>query len=182
MAPSTASAAVGASVLKALWVFLLEVRLEGLDGVRALALEDLGDVSPGEDDDGVTVLADLLVALAVDVRGGDEDAELPVSQPRDEAAGLPDAHAVAGPVALGLERELHRYGVKAWPEEIVTHSVSPAVTPGAGDVYPVDVGLADLPQVGGELLEVARPVLEVLVDQLQQRRPWRLAAVAAWTG
>jgi hypothetical protein len=39
-----------------------------------LALEDLGDVSPGEDDDGVTVLADLLVALAVDVRGGDQDA------------------------------------------------------------------------------------------------------------
>lgn len=63
----------------------MKVRSEGLGGVQALGPEDVGDVSPGEDDDGMSVLADLLVGLAVDIRSGNQDTELPVPQPRNEA-------------------------------------------------------------------------------------------------
>ena len=163
------------------WVFQVQVLPEGLGGVQALGLEDLGDVPPGKDDDGVPVLADLLVGLAVDVRGGDQDAELPVRsrEIRRLVSRTPTLFRGRSTWLPARTPPLQGHGAA---EEVVPHGVPPAVTPWAGDVYPVDVGLADLPQVGCELLEVVRPVLEVLVDQLQQRRAGGVAAVAAWTG
>jgi len=64
--------------------------------VVAAFLEDLDQIPPGQDHDRVAVFADLLVGLGVDVGRCDQDAELAVPQPRDEAAGPPDADAVRG--------------------------------------------------------------------------------------
>jgi Transposase domain (DUF772) len=65
--------------------------------------------------------------------------------------------------------ELHRNGVRTRAEEVLPDGISSAVAPGAGDVDLVRVGLADSPQVRGELLKVVRAVLEVLIHQVQQR-------------
>jgi hypothetical protein len=47
----------------------------------------------------------------VEVRGGDQDAELAVPQPGDEPARFPYPDAVAGRVAVRFERELDGHGV-----------------------------------------------------------------------
>ena len=117
----------------------------------------------------MAVFADFLVGLAVQVRGGDQDAELAVAQPGDEPAGFPDTYAVIGCVALGFEGELDRDRVGVGAQEVVADGITSAVAPRAGDVDPVHLGIAAAHQVGGELLEVMRPLLEVLVDQGQQR-------------
>jgi hypothetical protein len=80
----------------------------------------------------MAVFADFLVGLAVQVRGGDQDAELAVAQPGDEPAGLPDTDAVAGCVALGFEGELDRDRVGRGAEEVVAYGITSAVAPGAG--------------------------------------------------
>ena len=49
----------------------------------------------------MAVFADLLVGLRVDVGGRDQDAELAVSQARDEPTGPADTDAVRRLVALG---------------------------------------------------------------------------------
>lgn len=133
---------------------------------RPLFLEDVGDVAAGQDDDGVAVFADFLVCLAVQVGGGDQDAELAVAQPGDEPAGLADA--VVGCIAFGFQGELDRDRVGGGAQEVVADGVASAVAPRAGDVDPVHLGVAAAHQVGGELLEVMRPFLEVLVDQVEQ--------------
>jgi len=92
-------------------VFLSQVTAEAGGGVVAAFLEDVCDVAAGEDDYGVAVLADFLVGLIIEVRGGDQDAELAVPQPGDEPAGLADSDAVGRGVALGFERELDCYRV-----------------------------------------------------------------------
>ena len=71
-------------------------------------------LSKGDD-----IFADLLVGLRVDVRCRDQDAELPVSQPGDEAAGPADTDTVRGLVALGFERKLDRDRIVSRAREIV---------------------------------------------------------------
>jgi hypothetical protein len=146
----------------------LKVTLEGSDVVEAALLEDVGNVAGGEDDDGVAVFPDFLVGPAVEVRGGDQDAELAVAEPGDEPACLADANAVARCVAFGLERELHRDRVGGGAEEVVADGVASAVAPWPGDVDPVHVRAAQTHQVGGELLEIMRALLDMLVYQVQQ--------------
>jgi hypothetical protein len=98
-----------------------------------------------------------------------------VAQSGDQAASFPDADAdadadaVAGCVAFGFEGELDCDWVACGAEKVVADSVASAVAPGSGDVDLVDVWLAGSPEVGGELLEVGRPVFEVLVDLVQER-------------
>jgi hypothetical protein len=45
-------------------------------------------------------------------------------------------------------------------EQVLTNRVSAVIAPWAGDVDFVHIGLADSPQVCGELLEVIRAVLD----------------------
>jgi hypothetical protein len=62
-------------------------------------------------------------------------------------------------------------------EQVFSDGIPAAVAPRAGDVDLVHVGLADSPQVRGELLKVIRAVLEVLIYQVKQRpvgRSWLL--------
>jgi hypothetical protein len=133
-----------------------------------LCFEDVSDVAAGEDDDGVAVFADLVVGLSVEVGRGDQDAELAVAQPGDQPTCFADADAVARCVAFGFQRELDGDGIAVRAEEIVADGVASAVAPGPGDVDFVDVWLASAPQIGGELLEVGRPVLEVQVYPAEQ--------------
>src|SRR5258708_7441571 len=118
--------------------------------VQALRLEDVGDVSAGEDDDRVAVFADFGVGLGVHVGGRDQDAELTVAEAGYQSADLPDADAVAGGVALGFQRELHGDGVGTGADEVFADCVASAVAPGPGEVNLVDARLAGSPQVGGE--------------------------------
>lgn len=90
-------------------------------------------------------------------------------QPGDEAAGPADADTVRRLVTLCFQRKLDRDRIFPGTQEIVTNGVPAAITPGTGDVDTVDMRLADLPQVGGELLKVIRPVREMPVYSLQQR-------------
>ena len=80
-----------------------------------------------------------------------------------------DADAVGRRVALGLQRELDGNGVRMGAEQVLPDGISAAIAPWAGDVDLVHVGLADSPQVRGELLKVMRAVLEVLIYQVKQR-------------
>ena len=125
-----------------------------------MSFEDVGDVAAGDDDDGVAIFADLGVGLGVEVGGSDQDAELAVAQARDQTAGFADANAVAWCIAFGFQGELDGDRVAGGAEEIVADGVASAVAPGPGDVDLVDIGLAGAPQVGGELLEVGRPVFD----------------------
>jgi hypothetical protein len=63
-----------------------------------------------------------------------------------------------------LECELDRDWSLQGAEEVIADGVAP----GPGYVDLVDVGLADPPQIGSELLEVGLPVLEVLADAADQ--------------
>jgi hypothetical protein len=114
------------------WMVVVQMAAESCDGVEAALLEDIGDVAAGQDDDGMAVFADFLVGLAVQVGGGDQDAQLAVAEPGDEPAGFPDTHAVAGCVALGFEGELDRDRVSGGTEQVIADGITSAVTPGAG--------------------------------------------------
>jgi hypothetical protein len=54
-------------------------------------LQDLDQIPPRQDHDRMAVFTDLLVGLSVHVGRRDQDAELAVPQPRDQATGPPDA-------------------------------------------------------------------------------------------
>ena len=136
----------------------MQVAAEGCGGVEAAFLEDVGDVAAGQDDDGVSVFADFLVGLAVQLGGGDQDAELAVPQPGDEPAGLPDADAVTGRVALGFERELDRDRIRGGAEQVVTDRITSSVPPWPGDVDPVHVRVCSGASARRRLLEVVRPL------------------------
>ena len=127
------------------WVFVVQVLSESGGVVEALGFEDVGDVAAGEDDDGVGVFADFGVGLGVEVGGGDQDAELAVAQPGDQAAGPSDADAVAWCVAFGFQSELDGDRVAGRAEEVVADGVASAIAPGPGEVDLVDVGLAGSP-------------------------------------
>ena len=89
-------------------MFFVEVLLNQSRGAEALSLEYVGDVAAGEDDDGVAVFANFGVSLGVEVGRGDQDPELAVAQPGDQAAGFADADAVTGciaPARLVRERQ-----------------------------------------------------------------------------
>ena len=152
------------------------------DGVVAAGFEYVDDVASGEDDDWVAVFADFLVGLGVDVGRGDQDAELAVPEPGDQAAGPADSDAVRWFVAFGFEGELDGHGVIGRAQEVVPDGVTAAVAPGPGHVDAVHMRFGQLPQVGGELLEVIGPVGEVPVDGVQQGHVgwgWQLLFPAA---
>ena len=89
-------------------MFFVEVLLNQGRGVEALCLEYVGDVAAGENDDGVAAFADFGVSLGVQMGCGDQDPELAVAQPGDQAAGFADADAVTGciaPARLVRERQ-----------------------------------------------------------------------------
>jgi hypothetical protein len=116
-------------------VVLVEEPADRGHGVVPASLEDFYDVSPGHDHDRVAILADLVVGLRVDVGGRDQDAELAVSEPGDEATGPADADTVRRLVTLRFQRKLDRDRIFPGAQEIVTHGVPAAITPGTGDVW-----------------------------------------------
>jgi hypothetical protein len=126
----------------------------------------------------MTILADLGVGLGVEMRSGDQHTELAVSQPRDEPAGLADAHPVTGGVALDLQRELNSDRVRGRAKKVIADGVSATIAPRPGHIDLVDLRLAHLPQVRGEPLKIMRPVLEPH-NRLVARRPGLLSA---WQG
>jgi hypothetical protein len=69
--------------------------------VHSAGFENVYQIAAGQYYDGMSVLADLPVGLGVQVRCGDQYAELAMPQPRDEPACFPDSHAVGRAVALG---------------------------------------------------------------------------------
>ena len=91
-----------------------------------------------------------------------------VPEPGDEPTCPPHPDAVGRRVALGLQRELDRNGVRMGAQQVLPDGIAATVAPWAGDVDLVHVGLAHSPQVRGELLKVIRAVLEVLIYQIKQ--------------
>ena len=150
-------------------VILLQITPDCRRAVYSAGLEDVDQVAACLYYYRVPVLADLPVGLGVQVRCGDQYAELAMPQPRDESACFPDADAVGLAVAFGFEGELDGDGIRTRTEVVIPDGVAAAVPPWARDIDPVHVRLAHAPQVRGELLEVVRPVPEVLVNQIQQR-------------
>ena len=155
---------------------------DGRDVVQSPGLQSLDHIAACQDDYRVPVLADFFVSLTVEVRGGDQNAELAMPEPRDETACLPHANAVGRRVALGLQGELDGNGVRMGAEQVLSDRIPATVTPRAGDIDLVHVPLAHPPQVRGELLKVIRAVLEVLIYQVKQRpvgRSWLLLLAAS---
>jgi hypothetical protein len=54
------------------------------------------------------VFLDLSVSLRVDIAGGYQDTELPVTQSGDKARPLSDADCITQPTALRLKREVEQ--------------------------------------------------------------------------
>jgi hypothetical protein len=111
------------------------------------------------------ILPKFLVGLGVEMGRRDEYAELAMPQPGDEAACFPDTDSVTGGIAFGFKRKLNRDRIRPRAEQVVTDSVTAAITPGTGNVDPVHVGLTCAPEIRGEVLEVVRTVFEVRVHK-----------------
>jgi hypothetical protein len=72
----------------------------------ALFLQQINKITPRKDQYGMLIGSDFLVRLPADVGCGDQDTELPVAQPRDQASGLLDTQPTPGGVIeLGLQGE-----------------------------------------------------------------------------
>jgi hypothetical protein len=140
--------------LHARWVGIVQVLPDGRDVVQSSGFQPLDYIAACQHDYRVSVFADFLVSLGVEVGGGDKDAELAVPKPRDETACLSYADTVGGCVALGFQGEVDGNGVRMGAEQVLPNGISAAIAPRAGDIDLVDVGLADSRQVGGELLKV----------------------------
>src|SRR5260370_31043478 len=77
--------------------------------------EYLNDVATADDQNRMAILLDLFISLGVYIRGGDENAELAMTQSGDETRSLPNTYGICRAVALRFQRKLHVNGCTAAP-------------------------------------------------------------------
>jgi hypothetical protein len=123
----------------------------------AIRPEKSDDVRGGDDNNRVLILLDFLVRLKVDVACCDEDPELSMAEPRNQAGHLPDADRVRGPIAFGLQGEIHQDRPGASPQSQLSNRVPAAIARGAREIEFRDIRQHHACDRGRALLEIVRP-------------------------
>ena len=110
----------------------------------------------------VAVFSHLLVPLARNCRGGDQDTKLTVSQSRNQARNLSDAYGIrlgsADPrrVALGLQSEVHINGVIVQAQDVAADCIATAIDRGPRDLIDDHASVVRLEDARGKPFELVR--------------------------
>ena len=147
--------------------------------VESGLLQDLADISTGEDQNRVTVLDDLGVCLVVNARGGYENPELPVAQPGDKSSRIFHTRTASAfrIFALSLQSEIHEDVGGSSPDSVFSQPVATAVLPRSREIDAHNVRVHHFNEIACASFESIFPV-RVRLEELDEHPEDRLLPLA----